>query len=249
MSTEEQLINYLEETLSATERAQVEAQLAQSPALRQELDGLREMYGLIDQLPAPEPSAEMSARFYQLLEQEQRPTIQRRLPGWLWQAAAGVAILLLGFWLGQRSNGTSISDLASTQETIMENQRLMMLQMLEQESASARIKAVGYSHDFQPTDQKVIAALLDILQYDPNLNVRIHTAEALYRFGDHPDVRKAFLRGLSTQDDPEMKIKIIDILIAWKETRAVDELLKLLEQDDLIDEVQSRAEKGLEVLL
>lgn len=248
MSIEEKLIAYLDQALSATERQHLEVELEQSEALRQQLEELRDIWDGLEELPAHEPSENLEQRFYAHLKQAEQAEVKpRRINPW-WQVAAAIAILLLGIMVGQRTSSVK-PEIAQLQDEVKKTQNLMMLAMLKQESASVRIKAVGMSEEMKDANHDIIEALINTMQFDGNINVRIHAADALSRYGNKASVRNAFLQSLSEQNDPEMQMKIIDVLVRLQEQRAVGEMLKLLERDSLFEGVKFKAEKGVEELM
>lgn len=76
---EERLLDYLYGELDADARAQVEADLASSPALREELEGHRRVRKAFAELPRPEQSPESAQRMTALLMQQaaQQASAQR----------------------------------------------------------------------------------------------------------------------------------------------------------------------------
>lgn len=253
MISENKIIDYLEGRLSPEELAAFESALKSSVELRAQLKEYRSFFKDIDQLPEYQPSKKLSHNFYEMLEAEKANQYSRE-KGPLKSSriiigiAAGFALLLSGFWLGNNMNNNQQIQLSQIEKDLQETQ-VIMLQLLQKESASQRIKAVNYSYEVERSNQKIIDALIRTMNFDPNTNVRLHAAEALARFGQETKVRDAFLVALASQDNPEMQIKAINILVHLNERRAVGEMLKLLEKEDIIDAVKQQAQTGLEILL
>jgi len=59
--------------------------------------------------------------------------------------------------------------------------QVMLLSLLNDPSASQRIRAVSYTDEFSSVDLKVIGALFTTLNGDPNVNVRLATLESAYK--------------------------------------------------------------------
>jgi anti-sigma factor RsiW len=102
----EELTAYLDGEADATTRARVEARLKRDPAMRAEADTLRATWGLLDQLPRPEPSEAFTSRTLNRITALQPavgsttlrlPAAARRLP-WA-MVAVGAAGLTLGWCL------------------------------------------------------------------------------------------------------------------------------------------------------
>ncbi|MCU0324873.1 MAG: HEAT repeat domain-containing protein [Spirosomaceae bacterium] len=131
---------------------------------------------------------------------------------------------------------------------IQDVQKRMILAMLKQESASARLQAVNYSYDMTMADDTLLNALIRTLDYDPSVNVRMAAVEAVGRFGKSPMVRTSLVNSLMKQNDPSMQIAVIDMLIELRERRAVPILASLAESSQLPDFVKEKAENGIKLL-
>ena len=126
----------------------------------------------------------------------------------------------------------------------------MVLSMLEERSASQRIKALNtVQRESSSVDDQVIDALINALNTDDNVNVRIKAAEALLSFTDHPDVVPALIRSLHQQEHPEVQITIIEVLVASRAEDAVDDLQEIMEKEELMEVVRNKAAAGVERLM
>lgn len=251
MIPEKKIIDYLEGQLLEPERSEMEIALQNSSALREEVEVYRSLLKSVDQLPEHQPSSKLENNFYTFLKEEQAKELV--VPFWkkhktAFSIAAGIALFIIGLWVGNQMNDHQVEQISQIEKNLQITQSLM-LQMLKKESASQRIKAVNYSYDFETSDEAVIDALIRTMNFDQNMNVRLHAAEALARFGTKEKVRDAFLIVLANPDHPEIQIKAINILVHLKEQRAVGGMLKLLEQDSTIDAVKQQVQSGLEILL
>ena len=126
--------------------------------------------------------------------------------------------------------------------------RLVMLSLLENQSASERIRAVSYAEALPGLDPAVRDALIRTLDGDQNLNVRLAAAEALGRFPDSEEVRQALVSALESQPDPMLQITLIHLLVNMEEKRAARSIEKLIRRDSTPEVVRSLARKGLNAL-
>lgn len=98
------LVAYLDGELDEEATQAIEARLSTDPAVRAELETLRQVYGLLDYLPRPEPSGTFTNRTMERLALTQRPRVTGKMPTtarWNWVAVAGwAAALLVVFGLG-----------------------------------------------------------------------------------------------------------------------------------------------------
>jgi len=98
---EGQLIAYLDGRASARERHEVDQHLANCAACRARVEEFRGVWKLLEETPAPEPSAWFDARLRQRIAAEPPPSWWTRVAGWLPQprlALASLALIAVGFW-------------------------------------------------------------------------------------------------------------------------------------------------------
>jgi hypothetical protein len=183
---------------------------------------------------------------------KERPSFSLSWPdSKIFRYAAG--ILLVGgiFWLGRMTSSNGISDLkefTALKRDVQETKQLVMLEMMNRESASERIQAVNYSFDIDNPDKEVLEALINTLNSDSNTNVRTAAAEALSHFGNKKVARDALIQALGSQKDPALQIVIIDILANLREKRAVKSINKLLQNSNTEDFVKRKAKESVDIL-
>jgi len=128
-------------------------------------------------------------------------------------------------------------------------QEEMLLTLIEQESATDRLKAVSLTQNISKADEKVVNALLQSLNQDPNVNVRLVAIEALLRYAEQPEVRMGLINSISKQDSPLVQIALSEAMVLLSEKNAVQELKELLEKKDLNEAVKAKLSESIEVLL
>ena len=62
--------------------------------------------------------------------------------------------------------------------------QLVALSLLQEQSASARLRGVNYSYQMTQPDREVQQALLHAVNHDTNVNVRLSAVDALAKFAD-----------------------------------------------------------------
>lgn len=172
----------------------------------------------------------------------------------VWQVAAAVALLALGYWLGALSTSAPSPQLS---DTAVQNQQLAQIQqeveamksMLSQSSPSQRIKAVHHVQEQGAADQELIQVLIQTMHFDENVNVRMAAIKALLHFQERPLVRQALIQTLHIQTDPHVQLQLIDGLVEMGERKAVPEMQELLENRELQEVVKSRLQQGIGVLI
>lgn len=170
---------------------------------------------------------------------------------WTVRIAAGFSILVIGIfsgWFLGRQGGES-TDVAELRQDITEMKEMMALTQLRKESASERIMATYEFKKLDSASDEILDALIYTFNNDDNANVKNAAAEALFKFGNHDKVRKAFINGLTTQTDPVLQIKLIDMLVGLNERRALPKLQEMMQQENQMMVVKQKAAQGIGKLL
>ena len=256
-----QMLEYLAGTLPDDRLAEIRAHLAECAACRDEVDATAELWNELGAAPAPRPeSARMRARFDAALQgyidgqAESRVLTAAgvRRPSWAWQPwvqfAGAAALLVLGIGLGRLVTvpQSANADIALLREELRDTRQMVTLSLLQQQSASERLKGVTTSGQIEQPGAEVVTALVETLRHDPNVNVRLASVDALRRFGGRDTVRKSVIDALPAQDSPLVQIAMVDFILesAGPEAKAV--LQRLAEDMMLNQAVRARAASGLQ---
>ena len=243
-------------------RSEIDAHLSACAWCREEVEGLTATWSKLGKLADELPSPVLRERFSAMLEgyregSASKPASRRfgfeRLVQ-LWSPGAlalqfGAALLCLAAGLAAGhyltlANGRN-ADLAEMRSEIHSMKRLVALSLLDQQSASERLRGIAYSYQLAQPDQKVIAALLDRLDFDPNINVRLASIDALSKFSDQPAVRRGLLESLARQESPLVQIALIDLMVQTRQRESADTLRRMTRDQTLNQAVRQRAEWGL----
>ena len=265
---QEKFPDYLIGDLEPQEILMVQAHLADCSACRTELEGLSELWAKLGVLPEQKPSSELRSRFYTMLSAykqglEQRGPAQAwklRFTRWLerwwpqrttWQFASSLLLLILGltagYWLN--SGGKAAAQIDPLRREIQSMRSTLAMSLLDNSSASERLRGVNLSSRMEQPDERLLDSLLQALHSDPSTNVRLAVVDALYLFADYPTVRERLSGALAEQDSPLVQVALIDLLVSLRERKAAAALKDLIESERLAPEVKQRAQQGLERLL
>jgi hypothetical protein len=254
----EHIADYLAGALSRTEAEELDEHFARCAACKQETAALSETWEMLGLLEQEQPGAEMRPRFYQSLEayrqglESAAPARARRRffdwgwQGWAWSAALLVAGLGAGQWLGQRDRARA--DLAGLQDEVHHMRQLVTLSLLEQQSASERLRGVDYSNRVDQSDTQVLAALLHAVNQDSSVNVRLAAVDALRKFAGSPSVKGKLDQSLVKQDSPLVQLALIDFLVDTRDKTAVPSLAALERSPTADKNVKEKAVWGLSQL-
>src|SRR5438105_13192920 len=86
--------------------------------------------------------------------------------------------------------------------------QMVVLSMLQQQSAGARLEGVTWSTRDQQLDPKVLSALLHTLRHDPSVDVRLAALDALSRHSAQPQVRTSVVNALQDQQSPLVQVAL-----------------------------------------
>ena len=242
---------YIEGSITSEQRSRLNDLINSGEIDILDVKELENIYHNMGSLPQPEPSEEMSCRFYRMLEQEKEnekqsvySTVMQNVQRWYEslssivrpkQVAFAIGIFTLGMMIGNWT--TPFQDyrqqLDRLSGEVSQMREVMMLSLLDNDSVTERLKAVNVSMEMQPSDNKVADALLKTLQNDPNINVRLAAIEALLHHASQPRVREGLVNAISTQESPIIQAALADAMLMLQEKRSVEKFKELLDQKDL----------------
>ena len=163
--------------------------------------------------------------------------------------AAGVALVIGSFAAGYYYNNNE-ANLAITESTPASTMKqTLQFEQVNYTSASERIDAVNQSLKLQELDKELIQLLINTLNFDDNVNVRLAACQALARFEDEPSVREGLIQSLKIQTDPNIQITLIELLVLMKEKRASDTMKQLSQDKEVMDVVRMKAQEGAATLI
>jgi hypothetical protein len=218
------------------------------PACAREAVSIAQTWALLADVPAaPADSARMRARLDDALHV--RPVVPRWWMAHGLQAAAALVLVALGFLAGRETMRTPAMDpaLGELREELRVTRQMVSLSLLQQQSASERLRGITYTSQIEQPGGEIVTALLDTLMHDPDANVRLKSVDALKRFADRENVRRVAAAALTDQASPPLvQIALIDFLVDANDRGAV-ESLRRLSQDTMVHQaVRARAVRGLQ---
>ncbi len=258
------LVDYLEGNLTDHEKQEFEKHIETCERCLDELMHCQEILQITDQVPIEKPDESLRINFFHMLHDEIRKAGERdnvpihiQSSAWYYRSffryAAGVALLIcaaaIGFFVdaGLRNSGQS-AELKQLQSEVAELKKTAMFTMLKEESSSYRIQAVNYADELEAPGENVIEVLINTLNHDKNVNVRMAAAYALEKYADTRFVCDSLVKSLSQQTDPILQVTLINILVGRKEKSALRTIQQILTNENTIDEVKRVAENGAKTL-
>ena len=251
------LADHLAGTLAPDVSGEVAAHLRTCRTCGVEAEGLDETWQMLGTVAADRPnSGAMRARLdaalvgYQhgLRVESARPARFAQITTYGMRFAAAAAVLVLGVIIGRQTAPPPAVDpqLAMLREELRDMRQMVTLSLLQQQSASERLKGVSFTTQIEQPGSEVTLALLDTLIHDPNVSVRLATIDALKRFAARDNVRLGMIEALARQTSPLVQIALIDFLVDTNGRDAAD-TLRRLSSDPMVDQaVRGRATEALQ---
>jgi hypothetical protein len=119
-----------------------------------------------------------------------------------------------GLWRGVGGGAAGpAAQIGELRDEVRSLSRLVTLSLLKQDSASERLRGVSFGRQAGAGDDRVLAALLDTLRHDPDVNVRLAAVDALAPVLGRPVVRDQMLQQVAAQRSPMVQIALIDLLL------------------------------------
>ncbi|MGB6597357.1 MAG: zf-HC2 domain-containing protein [Candidatus Acidiferrum sp.] len=259
------LPDYLQGGLKAGQDELVEKHLAECADCREDVA----IWKKLSLLPVEEPSAESRERFEAMLHAYQtgrndkaaaelRPEKRGGVWSWLrspvgavvWSAALLVLGVFAGNYLGNRSvhSNTDKDEIVAMHSELTNMRQLVVLSMLQEQSASERLQGVSYSQREERLDPQVLAALVHTLRYDNSVDVRLAALDALSRHSGQPQVHKGVVDALQEQQSPLVQVALIDQMLEWRDPEAAQQLRNFAQTPNLNPTVRQRADWALSKL-
>ncbi len=254
------VLAYIDRKLSADQKKQLEALISQGEIDRKDLEEFVAMMQQVDKLETPEPSSQLHDRFYAALAEStpEKPEDSRlkeffdsirNMFGSVRFAYAVVALVVgVGLGLFLSPDLPQNNQLNGLRQEIKNMKETMVLMLLNQPSSTQRLKGVNISMDMPQSDNRVVNALLETLNNDPSVNVRLAAVEALTHHADDPEARKGLVQAIDSQKSPIIQAALADAMVSIQEKQSIPEFKKLLERDDLNKTVRDRVKNSLALL-
>jgi len=265
----EQIPECLAGTLDKAARAVVIEHIETCSNCRNELGELGVVWRGLENQNLPEADPRMRARFQEMVDvyQEAFQAGQRaagqaaaapRRGWWIlhpaWRAAGAFALLVAGLVCGRfldrryfdSSATTSNAEVAALRGQLEGLRQLVALSLLNESSASSRLRGVHYSVQISQPDAQVLQSLLRAVTHDSNVDVRLDAVDALEKYADEPSVRRALVDAIAVQDSPLVQIALIDLLGKIHAADAVPNLRKLADDAQADETARQHAALALE---
>lgn len=216
---------------------------------------LRMMDEAVERLETPVPSLSLDHKFHAMLQAEKKAARPRSFKwqelfswdGLVPKLTLASVMLMIGVIGGIYLRNPLQKDEQKIL-TVGDVKEIMMLSMLEKESATERLKAVSLTQDMDQASKAVTTALMQTLNNDENVNVRLAALDALRPYSQQSEVREALIRSIAKQDSPLVQIALAELMAALQAKSSVKELQKIMRDDSTPSDVKKKIQESIEVL-
>ncbi|MEP6715631.1 MAG: zf-HC2 domain-containing protein [Terriglobia bacterium] len=237
------------------------------PECSAEMSQLGMMWERLADIPAPEPSPLLNERWEMTLESL---VTQRKAKSWrfslaaltpgrpVWQIAAAAFLLIGGIGIGRllprgagverggvERGGVERGEVAALRDEVAKTKEMVTLSLLQQQSASERLRGVDYSARMASLDPQVVTALVQVVKNDTSVNVRLAAIDALSKVSADAGVRRSLTQSLGQQDSPMVQAALIDYVVEARDRHAMGPLTELAARPDLNPAIRQRAESAV----
>ena len=169
------------------------------------------------------------------------------------QSALAASLLIVGVLAGRSTALRTAqpvarqgNEIAEVRGELREMRQLLTLSLMQQQSATERLRGVSWTAQIDQPGNEVVAALLDTLLHDSNVNVRLAAIDALRRVSDRADVRVGTKRVATDKSSPLLQVAVIDFMVETRDPQAADLFRTLAQDASLEPAVRGRAQWGLD---
>lgn len=248
------MADYWSRSLPDAQQQAFEAHLQGCEACRADTERLGRLWSDLGSLPFEAPGETLRARFDASLAAYRDGAAMAKATPFQWRhlgsLAAGIALLAAGVGIGYswRSNQTPAGEIGELRTEVNTMRQLVTLSLLQQNSASERLRGVSWAYQVEPSDQEVPTALLTAVNHDPNVNVRLAAVDALRPFAGTARVNSAVVQALPNETAPIVQVALIELMVDLREKQATRVLERLASDASADSGVRERAQWALEQL-
>ena len=247
----ELLIDYIDGNLSGELEDFVKKQVAKNKEVALAYEQLKELSDLMRSSTELEPDSILRDDFLLELEKELEEVEKSlesdnvKVIGWTipWKVAAAIALLAVGFFAGKWVLRQDAQDreLAQLKAEMEQTKELVLSSLQDKTSASTRLHGVNAAYEVQSADAEIIRVLVNTMNEDENVNVRLAAVQALAQFSDQPGVVNALVQALEVQKEALVQIALINLMVELKEKRALDKLERIIHDENTLEAVKDEA--------
>jgi len=213
--------------------------------------GEQQLWSELENLPQEAPSQRLRRRFYDELEHADRQMHRRRRWfGWITAPgmAAAMGCLFVGVMLGlllRSQPAANHTELAQLQQQVAILNRNLVLDRLENDSASKRLLGVMEASALAEHDPEIRRALLERAVDDRVHSVRSAAIDAIGPRVGSPAVGDELMASLEKAESPLVQLALADLVLRYGNPMQMEQLLQLSERGLLHPDVAKHVKSSV----
>ena len=260
----ELFIEYVDGSLDIKDSRKIDEHLSSCEECRTELKALKPLWLELDDLETEQISGNLKKNIENMIDsynlgmnipnkEHWYESVSNWLESWwpkrpLVQVTATAAMLITGL-----STGLIIGEMTHSKTEIVQLKtdmsqlrQVVMSSLLDQASATERIRGLTMTSRLKNTDKEFYSTLLLLLNSDSDVNVRLAAVNALANFVGNEYVRHELVKSLGLQSSPLVQVSLIDLLAPTKESGLSSTLIRMINDPGVNKYVKERAGKALD---
>ena len=211
------------------------------------------------QLETGAPSMNLDDQFYSMLASEKKKqkaggffsgfefsSLQTFVPRLAFASVLLIVGFVGGYFISQPKGDEKVAVLTNE---IADLKEMVMLSLLEKESATDRLKAVSLTTEMDEPSKKVTQALIETLHKDSQVNVRLAALDALKPYLGNASVREALVNSIAHQESPMVQVSLAEVMVALQAKESVREFEKIIQSERTPEDVKKRIEESIQTLI
>ncbi len=266
--TRDNFADYLAGNLNNDQVLMIKDHLIRCKNCREGVEDMDEIWTKLGVLPEIEPSNNLRDRFYAMLKSYKEDINHLKKPkkflnllgnifnilkpkSPIYQFSSLLVLLLVGIIIGSAVKSGEDFMKPDPVQTLESDQirKQAVLSLLKEDSSSNRLLGVNWTSKIIKPDNTTLNALLNTLNFDPNVNVRLSVVDALFLFRNNELVKEGLLKSILNQESPLVQLAIINLLTDIRERRAIKALKNLINNRRLNPAVVKQAKLSLHKII
>ena len=242
-------LDYLDNNLNPIEKEKVKSHLVQCPDCSAKLEQFKKLNKFFITPNEVQTSQTLKDEFTILLENEKSKitgssTRLKMIKSSL-KIAASILIFIAGsvFGIIIQNNNLSTSKISNLENELNNLKQQVIFETLKNQTASEKIQAINYTTYNENIENRLADILIETLNADNNINVRLAALDALSQFSKEPFIRNNLINSLLIQDNPYLQVGLIKVLVDFNLQEANEAIHIFLNQNDLKQEVKIYAKE------
>ncbi|HZI23704.1 MAG TPA: HEAT repeat domain-containing protein [Chryseolinea sp.] len=221
-----------------------------------DIEGFKKLSDEIVSIQTADPSRSLDEKFHQMLSAEKARSTKSSwrnifssidlMPRLAFASITLLVGLAVGFLL--RSPAKEEEQIVQLGREISDLKEMMMLSLLEKESATDRLKAVSLTQGMDQVSKHVTGALLQTLNNDENVNVRLAALDALRPYSKDGQIREALVRSIALQKSPLVQVALAELMAELQEKGAINEFEKILKDGETPSDIKKKIRESMQVI-